>query len=113
MDHAPNDLIEFAGAIKLRVDTNTSSFGWIPATRSAMCKAAVPLLVATACCAPTLFATECSKRSTNDPTVETQLVSRHSLTYFHSLPRISGTQSGINSVGAGSLVALSCDTSSS
>src|SRR5713226_7557060 len=37
----------------------------------------------------------CSNRSTNEPTDETQPVSRHSLTYFHSLPRISGTQRGI------------------
>jgi hypothetical protein len=43
-------------------------------------RAAVPLVVATAYAVPTASATERSKRSTNEPTDETQPVSRHSLT---------------------------------
>ena len=84
-----------AGAMKVSVDTNTSSSGCIPATSRAMWRADVPFTVATAYLEVTYSATTCSNLSTNGPTEETQLVSRHSLRYFHSLPRISGIQSGM------------------
>src|SRR2546430_2498798 len=41
-----------------------------------------------------------SKRSTKEPTDDTQPVSRHSLTYLHSLPRRWGTHSGTKPSGA-------------
>src|SRR6266576_6806872 len=85
----------FTGAIKVRVETSTSSSGCTPAINKATCSAEVPLTVATANCEPTRLAISLSKRSTNAPTEETQLVSRHSLTYRHSFPRISGTSKGM------------------
>src|SRR4051812_26877812 len=86
--------------MKVRLGTRTSSSGWTPADTSARCRAAVPLTTATAWRAPTASATIFSKRSTNGPTDETQLVSRHSLTYAQALPAISGTQSGTKPRGA-------------
>ena len=53
-------------------------------------------------------ATSRSKRSTKGPADDTQLVSRHSLTYFHSLPARCGTALGITR-GARSPAAPSCD----
>src|SRR3972149_8544275 len=88
-----------AGAMKVRVDTKTSSSGRIPETRSAIWSAVVPWSVATPYFAPTYLTTAVSKRSTAGPADETHFVSRHSLMYFHSLPRISGSQSGIISSG--------------
>src|SRR2546422_2189064 len=46
----------------------TSSPGWTPASRSAVCSAAVPLVVATAYATPQAAANSRSKRSTNGPT---------------------------------------------
>src|SRR5438876_1431204 len=83
------------GAMKVSVETSTSSSAATPITSRAICKADVPLLVATAVRAPTLCATLCSNRLTYSPTDETQPVSRQSFTYFHSFPRISGTERGM------------------
>src|SRR5437773_5420648 len=41
-----------------------------------------------------------SNRSTKEPTDDTQPVSRHSLTYFHSLPPSWGTHKGTKPSGA-------------
>ena len=49
-----------------------------PAARSATCRAAVPLCIATAYGALTAWANAVSNRSTNGPTYETQFVSMHS-----------------------------------
>src|ERR1051326_4693310 len=93
--HAPAYLTAFAGAMKVSAGTKTSSAGWSPATRRAMGIAAVPFTAATACFAPTYSARLCSKRFTNGPADDTQFVSRHSFTYFHSFPLSSGTESGM------------------
>src|ERR1700722_1254927 len=82
----------------------TSSPASTPATCSAICSAAVPFTVATPDRAPTKLATAFSNRSTKGPTEETHPVSRHSLTYFHSLPRISGTDNGITFVSVGGII---------
>src|SRR5262250_2901197 len=81
--------------MKVKVGTSTSSSGLTPAARSATWSAAVPFTVATAWGTPTWAATSRSKRSTKGPTEETQLVSRHSLRYVHSLPARCGTALGI------------------
>src|SRR5262245_62051677 len=81
--------------MKVRAETRTSSPGPTPATSRATCKAAVPLAIATAWRVPAASAAKRSKRSTKGPTDDTQPVSRHSLTYAHSLPPSSGAQSGI------------------
>ena len=66
-----------------------------PASCSAMCKAAVPFTAATAREAPVNAVMASSKRLTKLPTDEIQPVSRHSLTYLHSLPDRFGIESGI------------------
>src|SRR5256885_12422469 len=81
--------------MKVKVETRTSSSAQTPAMSSATWSAAVPLTVATACPVPVRSASMRSKRSTNGPTDETQLVSKHSLTYFHSLPLMCGTLKGM------------------
>src|SRR6185312_16328866 len=108
--HAPTYRMALTGAMNVSVDTSTSSSASTPATIRAVCNADVPLDVATAYCAPVALASARSKRSTYSPTDDTQFVSRHSLMYAHSLPRISGTQSGIGdaTAGAGSANGASC-----
>src|SRR5579863_3694392 len=66
-----------------------------------MWSAAVPVDVATEKRVPTRAASSLSNRSTNAPTEETHPVSRHSLTYFHSFPRISGIERGMWPSAAG------------
>src|SRR5579862_7061615 len=83
--------------MNVSADTRTSSSGLTPATRSAMCRADVPLAAATPKRVLTKSATSRSNRSTKGPTDETHPVSRHSLTYAHSFPRISGTDRGMSS----------------
>ena len=56
-----------------------------------MCSAAVPLTTATACLAPVKPSRSDSKRSTNLPTDETNVESRHSLRYVHSFPSKVGS----------------------
>src|SRR5712691_12672130 len=73
----------------------TSSPGCTPASRSAVCSAAVPLVVAIAYGTPKAAANSRSKRSTNGPTDDTQPVLRHSSTYVRSFPPMLGTQRGI------------------
>src|SRR6185437_6693339 len=99
--HAPTYRIALTGAMNVSVETRTSSSPSTPATISAVCNAEVPLDVATAKRVPVALARARSNRSTYSPTDDTQFVSRHSLMYAHSLPRISGTQSGIGDTTAG------------
>ena len=88
---APQYDTALAVAMKVSVGISTSSPGSTPASSRQMCSAEVPFDVATACAAPVTAARSRSKRSTNEPTDETQPVSMHSLTYSHSLPANSGS----------------------
>ena len=88
---APQYRTALAVATKVSVGTSTSSPGSTPASSSATCSAAVPLTTATACLAPVNAARSASNRSTNLPTDETKVVSRHSFRYDHSLPAKTGS----------------------
>src|SRR3989442_1131424 len=72
----------------------TSSPRRTPASRSAVCSAAVPLLVATAGATPKAAANPPSKRSTNGPTDDPQPVGRPCPTYGGKFPPMLGTQRG-------------------
>ena len=69
-----------AGATNVRVETSTSSPGSTPASSSAMCSAAVPLVVATAWSACALSASAVSKLSTKGPAEDTQVESTQEVT---------------------------------
>src|SRR5260221_3099073 len=92
---APTYRTAFAGAMNVTAGISTSSFASTPAIKSAVCRAAVPLTSATPCARPARSAMTRSRRVTNGPADDTQFVSRHSLTYAHSLPPRCGTLNGI------------------
>ncbi len=89
----------FAVAMKVSGWVITSSSRSTPTSINAKWSALVPFTQTTAFLAPVYSATSSSKRSTNLPTLETNVESIHSLRYFFSFPMNRGSCKGINASG--------------
>src|SRR5258708_7956473 len=83
-------------AIIVNVGRITSSPGPRSIVAMAKCSAEVPLVQATAYLVSHSSANALSKAVMKRPAEEIQLVSRHSFTYFFSLPLRVGSQTGID-----------------